>query len=114
MRKILRGIKGGCVFALAVALLWIPIAAKADHTAIIGSTFTATGSSSTLSTRARGTRVYAFFSGTYDMVVDLQREAGSKGSGAFEVIQRDIFPDVCYLPPELMREITCLCRVLVS
>ena len=85
--------------ALALAaILWIPIfggtfEAKATHTAIVASTFTAVGTSSSLGTNAvAGATVHVHVNGTYDVTLNLQREVGSPGSGAFETVQRDIAP----------------------
>ena len=70
--------------------------AQAEHAAIVGSTFTAVGVSSTLRVQGlRGQDVHIYYNGVYDQVVDLQHEVGSPGSGAWEDVIgfRDIAPD---------------------
>jgi hypothetical protein len=85
----------GYVLALAVGMFlsW-PFVAQAAHTALIGGTFTAVGVSSVLKMGARGATAHIYYNGTYDQVVDLQREVGSPGSGAWEDINsfRDLAP----------------------
>jgi len=67
--------------------------AQAEHVGIVGSTFTAVGVSSSLTTFAtRGVTVNVHVNGTYDVTLNLEREVGSPGSGAFEVVMRDIAP----------------------
>ena len=84
-------------FALAIALVFGANGhVWATHTAIIGSSFTAVGDvSSSLSVNAnRGAVVNIYINGVYDMVIALERERGSPGSGAFAVVPgfRDIAP----------------------
>jgi len=77
----------------ALLLMGVSFGAQAEHTGIVGSTFTAVGVSSSLTTFAtRGVTVNIHVNGVYDVTLNLEREVGSPGSGAFEVVMRDIAP----------------------
>ena len=91
MFKTLRGY--ALVAALALPLSWIPIVAHAEHQALIFTSMTTVDDvSATLTIASRGTSVYWHINGVFDMVIDLQRESGSPGSGAWERIVSDIAP----------------------
>ncbi|KKK91918.1 hypothetical protein LCGC14_2708140 [marine sediment metagenome] len=68
--------------------------AKAEHTAIVGSSFTATGVSSSIRLTNRGDTLTIYINGVYSTanVIDLEREVGSPGSGAFQRVLADIAP----------------------
>ena len=66
--------------------------AKAEHTAIVGSTFTAVGTSSSLRLTTKGDTATIYVNGVYDAVLDLEREVGSPGSGAYQRVLSDIAP----------------------
>ena len=68
--------------------------AKAEHTAIVGSSFTATGVSSSISLTNKGDTLTIYINGVYSTanVIDLEREVGSPGSGAFQRVLADIAP----------------------
>ncbi len=77
-----------------LAVGW-PVGAQASHTAIVGSTFTAVDQVSTaLRVATLGDTVSIHINGVYDMVVELQKEVGSPGSGAWATIPgfKDIAP----------------------
>ena len=78
----------------AVVALGIGTVAQAEHAAIVGSSFTATGVSSSLRLTNKGDTLTIYINGVYSTanVIDLEREVGSPGSGAFQRVLADIAP----------------------
>ena len=90
MRKFLKAL--GVAALLSVSFLG---GSDEAHAEIAGATFTSVDdASATVCTTANNQTVTMFGSGTYDMVIALQREVGSPGSGAWATVAgfTDVFP----------------------
>lgn len=81
-------------FAAALILIFgFGAPAYAEHQALIAASFTDVDDvSGTLAISARNTTVYFHINGVYDMVIDLQREQGSAGSGSWVNVAQDVSP----------------------